>query len=437
MLANKQWVERKALGNRLAETIERLLASNPDIARPLASAPKTEPAAPPPRSKRPLVIGAGVLAICVLLAGGLFAWKAEQDRAAREQATLAQAATQRAAQERAAQERAAQERAAQERAVQERAAQERAAQERAAQERAAQEKAAQERAAQEKAAQERAAQEQAAKAAGGIARGAPSRSQIFSGKPYLFQECDVCPVMAAIPAGSNLIGSPEYEVGRNKSEGPQQEVVIAQPFAVGRTEVSFTEWLACVAEGGCNSFKPGDQGWGYGLRPAINISWADARAYAEWLSRKTGAQYRLLSEAEWEYAARGCVTICRSTPFWFGMDISRDRANYDTRYAYERGPKASLLGRTVETTSSEPNPFGLLHVHGNVSEWVDDCWNPTLDRLPKDGSARMSGDCQTHVIRGGSWQDEPKELRSAARTWLLATDRSGEVGFRVARILAP
>lgn len=442
MLANKQWVERKALGNRLAETIERLLASNPDIARPLASVPKTEPAAPPPRSKRPLMIGAGALAICVLLAGGLFAWKAEQDRAAREQATLAQAAQQRAAQERAAQERAAQERAAQERAAQERAAQERAAQERAAQEkaaqeRAAQEKAAQERAAQEKAAQERAAQEQAAKAAGGIARGAPSRSQVFSGKPYLFQECDVCPVMAAIPAGSNLIGSPDTEMGRDRNEEPQQEISIRTAFAVGRSEVSFAEWLACVAEGGCNSFRPGDRGWGYGQRPAIFVSWADARAYVAWLSNKTGAEYRLLSEAEWEYAARGCTTICRSTPFWFGLDIAKQRANYDSRYSYEDSPKAIPLGRTAEVQDSEPNRFGLLHVHGNVAEWVADCWNPKLDGIPKNGSPRMSGDCQSHVVRGGSWNDHPKDVRSAARSWMLTTDRTAQVGFRVARTLLP
>lgn len=430
MLANKQWVERKALGNRLAETIERLLASNPDAARPLATEPRTPPAAlPPQRSSRLPMIAAGALALCLVMGGGLYAWKAEQNR--QERVRVEQAEKERAAQLKATEENAAAERAAAEKAAQERAAQERAAQELAVQAKAAQERAVQ-------AAQQHAAQEQAAKAsAPQIARGAPTRAQVTTGKPYLFQECEVCPVMAAIPGGSNLIGSPETEAGRNKSEGPQQEVVIGQPFAVGRTEVSFTEWLACVAEGGCNSFKPGDQGWGYGLRPAINISWADARAYAEWLSRKTGAQYRLLSEAEWEYAARGCATICRSTPFWFGMDLSRDRANYDSRYSYERSPKASLLGRTVETTAAEPNPFGLLHIHGNVSEWVEDCWNPTLDRLPKDGSARLSGDCQTHVVRGGSWQDEPKDVRSASRSWLLATDRSGEVGFRVARTLSP
>ena len=410
MLANKQWVERKALGNRLVETIERLLASNPEVARPLGVRPAAPPAPPPP-SKRPLMIGAVALALCVLLGGGLYAWKAEQDRqetarveqaarqkeaqekAAQEKAAQERAAQEKAAQERAAQERAAQERAAQERAAQERAAQERAAQERAAQERAAQEKAAQEaaqekaaqekaaqeRAAQEKAAQERAAQEQAEKAAAGIARGAPSRRQVFAGKPYLFQECDVCPVMAAIPAGSNMIGSPDSEINRERNEGPQQEITIRTAFAVGRSEVSFAEWLACVAEGGCNSFKPGDRGWGYGQRPAIFVSWADARAYAAWLSNKTGAEYRLLSEAEWEYAARGCATICRSTPFWFGMDISKQRANYNSRYSYEDSPKAIPLGRTAEVMDSEPNRFGLAHVHGNVAEWVADCWNPTLD----------------------------------------------------------
>ena len=447
MLANKQWVERKALGNRLAETVESLLARNPDTAHAAASERKVPPP-PPPRSNRPLMIGVGVLALCLVVGGGLYAWKVEQDRqervrielaekerAAQQKAADDKAAAERAAAERAAQERVAQERLAQERAAQERAAQERAAQERAAQERAAQERLAQERATLERAAQERAAQEKAATA--GVARGAPSRAQVFPGKPYLFQECDDCPVMAAIPAGANLLGSPEEERGRDRNEGPQQEVAIRQPFAVGRSEVSFAEWLACVAEGGCNAYRPGDYGWGYGQRPVINVSWADARAYVTWLSRKTGAEYRLLSEAEWEYVARGCTTICRPTPFWFGMDISKDRANYDTRYAYGNSPKAALLGRTVEVMSAEPNPFGLVHMHGNVREWVEDCWNPTLSGLPKNGSARLAGDCQTRVVRGGSFADEPKDLRSASRRWEITAERRAQIGFRVARTLAP
>ncbi|MBV8838097.1 MAG: SUMF1/EgtB/PvdO family nonheme iron enzyme, partial [Alphaproteobacteria bacterium] len=266
---------------------------------------------------------------------------------------------------------------------------------------------------------------------------APNRSRVAPGKVLLFKECDVCPEMVAIPAGTNLLGSPDTEPGHGASEGPQRQIVIANAFAAGRSEVSFAEWLACVAEGGCNAYRPGDYDWGYGRRPVINVSWTDAHAYVAWLSRKTGATYRLLSEAEWEYAARGCVTVCASTPFWFGAEISNARANYDWRYSYDGSPKAMPPRKTVDVDASEPNPFGLLHVHGNVREWVEDCWNGSLAGLPADGSARMTGDCNSHVVRGGSWADEPKDLRSAARSWEVTAERRAQIGFRVARALAP
>jgi formylglycine-generating enzyme required for sulfatase activity len=247
----------------------------------------------------------------------------------------------------------------------------------------------------------------------------------------------MCPVMAVVPAGSNLVGSPDVEKGRSRDEGPQQAIVIRVPFAVGRAEVAFEEWLACVAEGGCNAYRPGDYEWGYDRRPVINVSWNDAKAYVEWLSKKLGATYRLLSEAEWEYAARGCARPCEATPFWFGGDISKERANYDWRYAYEGSPKALALRRTVPVDTGEANPFGLLHMHGNVREWVEDCWNDSLAGLPKDGSARSSGDCRSRVLRGGSWGDEPKDLRSAKRSWEVPNERRAQNGFRVARELQP
>jgi len=270
-----------------------------------------------------------------------------------------------------------------------------------------------------------------------IATVAPTASTVVPGKVHLFQECEKCPVMAVVPAGQNLIGSPDGELRRTREEGPQREIAINKPFAVGWSEVSFEQWLACVAEGGCNAYRPGDYEWGYGQRPVINVSWADARAYVDWLSRKTGAIYRLLSEAEWEYAARGCVAPCRSTPFWFGPDITRERANYDWRFSYENSPKAQPPRKTVEIWASEPNPFGLMHVHGNVREWVEDCWNPSLADIPVNGTARTTGDCQRHVVRGGSWADEPKDVRSASRAWEVATERSAKIGFRVARTLLP
>jgi formylglycine-generating enzyme required for sulfatase activity len=251
-----------------------------------------------------------------------------------------------------------------------------------------------------------------------------------------FKECDRCPEMIVTPAGAFMMGSPASELQRGANEGPQQEVVIRATFAVGRSEVSFEEWFACVAEGGCNSYRPGDYGWGAGKRPVINVSWADAKAYVKWLSEKTGAPYRLLSEAEREYVARGCTSpSCPSTPFWFGKEISPARANYDWRFSYAGSPKAQPPRRTVATDASEPNPFGLLHVHGNVWEWVEDCWNETLAGLPQDASPRLTGDCTRHVMRGGAWSDEPKDLRSAKRSWEVAGERRAEIGFRVARTL--
>jgi len=254
--------------------------------------------------------------------------------------------------------------------------------------------------------------------------------------PARFKECDNCPEMITVPAGTFVMGSPATEPGREAAEGPQQPVTFGRPFAVGRTAVTFEEWNACVAEGGCNAYRPGDYGWGGGKRPVINVSWNDAKAYVAWLAKKTGAPYRLLSEAEREYAARGCTSAaCPSTPFWFGAEISPDRANYDWRFTYNGSAKAQPARRTVATDASEPNPFGVLQVHGNVREWVEDCWNFNLAGIPRDGAARTTGDCTAHVVRSGSWADEPKDLRSAKRGWETAEERRAQIGFRVARTL--
>jgi formylglycine-generating enzyme required for sulfatase activity len=268
-----------------------------------------------------------------------------------------------------------------------------------------------------------------------IQRTAPTVGDAVPGKTF-FQECDICPVMAVVPAGSNLVGSPGHESGRSSNESPQQPVVLRVPLAVARSEISFEEYIACVNEGGgCPASLPNDNGWGYGKQPAMNVSWDDAQAYVAWLSKKTRARYRLLSEAEWEYAARGCAKACESLPFWFGIEISKDRVNYDSRVAYLGSPKATKRGRTVPVDASEPNPFGLLHVHGNVREWVEDCWAETLAELPRDGQPRTGGDCSRRVVRGGSYDDEPKDVRTAKRFWQVPTDRRSQIGFRVAREL--
>jgi formylglycine-generating enzyme required for sulfatase activity len=225
-----------------------------------------------------------------------------------------------------------------------------------------------------------------------------------------FRECDRCPEMIVVPSGNFTMGSPNGEKGRDDDEGPRRKVTFANAFAVGTFAVTFEEWDACVADGGCNGNKPDDEGWGRGLRPVINVSWDDASAYVKWLSNKAGKPYRLLSEAEREYVARaGTITA-----FWWGNSISTNQANYNGT-AYAGASEGYDRKRTVDVNSFEPNPWGLYQVHGNIDEWTEDCYHDSYNRAPLDGSPWTTGDCDAHVIRGGSWRDDPKDLRSAAR----------------------
>ena len=435
MLANKQWVERKALGNRLVDTIEQLLAGG-RAAR--ADEGSERPAAGPVRKSArlsPVMIGSAA-AICLILAAAAVALLV----GSRGTSVTAQAPPQQAA------PAAPEPQVAAVPATQQPTAP--ASPPAAADPRAPDRPVSPPPAAEPKRpdppvsplGQEARRRVEPVNLPVGqaaepvILTSAPDLGEAVPGKTF-FRECDLCPVMAVVPAGSNLLGSPNDESGRANNEGPQQPVAFRVAFAVGRSEVSFEEYLACIAEGGCTPDRPGDYGWGYGKQPAINVSWNDAQRYVEWLSKKTRAPYRLLSEAEWEYAARGCARVCDSTPFWFGSQISNARANYDWRYAYLGSPKAQARRRTVPVDASEPNPFGLLHVHGNVSEGVEDCWNETLSGLPRDGSPRTGGDCGRRVVRGGSWSDEPKDLRSAKRAWEVVAERRAQIGFRVARAL--
>jgi formylglycine-generating enzyme required for sulfatase activity len=202
-------------------------------------------------------------------------------------------------------------------------------------------------------------------------------------------------------------------------------------FAVGKFAVTFAQWDACVDDGGCGSYIPDDRGWGRGDRPVINVNWNDAKAYVAWLSKKTGKEYRLLSEAEREYVARAGTT----TPFWWGSSITPDQANYDgSADPYKGGgAKGEYRQKTLPVKSFKPNPWGLYQVHGNVWEWVEDCWNANYDGAPGDGSARTTGDCARHVQRGGSWSLDPWDLRAAKRGWYLTGIRYFNWGFRVAR----
>ena len=236
-----------------------------------------------------------------------------------------------------------------------------------------------------------------------------------------FQECARCPQMVVVPAGKFMMGE----------KGEQHEVTISKPFAVSKFEVTFEEWDTCVTLGGC-SVKPGDQGWGRDIRPATNVSWDEAKEYVTWLSKWTGKNYRLLSEAEWEYAARAGST----TNYSWGDDIKKDgkpMANCD-------GCGSEWSGKQTAPVGSFPhaaNAFGLHDMHGNVWEWVEDCQNDSYNGAPTNGSAWADGDCSQRVVRGGSWFYLPESLRSASRSGVTTGGRSDALGFRVGRTISP
>ena len=259
-----------------------------------------------------------------------------------------------------------------------------------------------------------------------------------------FRDCRVCPEMVVLPAGTFTMGSPESEAGRNRNEGPAHAVTIKRPFAIGVYEVTFGEWDACVEAGGCAGYRPKQRffgrNWGSPAHPAMRVGWYDVTPYLAWLSMKTGERYRLPSEAEWEYAARGGTT----TPYYTGHAVTRKEANYG-RY---------FVGRPVPVGSYAPNPFGLHEMLGNVAEWCEDCWNANYVGAPADGSAWLTGDCERRVLRGGHWASDaegvwtkvtPRALRAASRgpgpaptkmRRLLNTGtRDVTIGFRVVREL--
>jgi formylglycine-generating enzyme required for sulfatase activity len=240
-----------------------------------------------------------------------------------------------------------------------------------------------------------------------------------------FKECHECPEMVVVPAGEFQMGSPAGEEGRAGNEEPRRKVTIARPLAVGRFEVTFAQWDACVAAGGCQQ-KPSDEGWGRGTRPVINVTWDDvATDYLPWLSRKTGKTYRLLTEAEWEYAARSGST----TAYSWGDEIGPGNANCS-------GCGSPWSGRqTAPVGSFRPNAFGLHDVHGNVWEWVQDCYRDTYANAAPDGTAALELPGCSRVLRGGSWLGAPRVSRSAVRGGYQPDFRFGNGGFRVARPL--
>ena len=232
-----------------------------------------------------------------------------------------------------------------------------------------------------------------------------------------FKECSQdCPEMIVVPEGSFMMGPPPVQ--------NQHQVTIAQPFAVSKYELTFADWDACVGGGGCNGYKPNGP-WGRGEQPVINMNWEDAQQYVAWLSAVTGKTYRLLSEAEYEYATRAGAT----TAYPWGDDIGKNNANCDgcgSKWDREPAPVGSFA----------PNQFGLYDMVGNVFEWTEDCIHANYNGAPTDGSAWIKGgDCSNRILRGGSWNDTPDGLRSASRSGSPADSRAITFGFRVGRTL--
>jgi formylglycine-generating enzyme required for sulfatase activity len=231
-----------------------------------------------------------------------------------------------------------------------------------------------------------------------------------------FKECTDCPEMIVVPAGKFTMGSP----GTEKEHG----VTIAKPFAVSKFELTFSEWDACVAHGDCVPHVV-DSGWGRGRQPAINVNWDDAQGYVAWLSRITDKTYRLLSEAEYEYAARAGT----QTVYPWGDDIGYGNANCSGCNTQWSNKQTAPIG------SFAANGYGLYDMVGNVWEWTEDCYHNSYNGAPVDGTAWTGDDCSTRVVRGGAWDSHPPDLRSAARGMHSADGRLYVLGFRVGRTL--
>jgi len=222
------------------------------------------------------------------------------------------------------------------------------------------------------------------------------------------------PETIPLPGGTFAMGSNE-----DSSEKPVHRVTV-KPFAIGKFPVTVGEWNACVAAKAC-TYAP----TGMNEAPVTNLSWNDTQQYLEWLSKTTQKQYRLPTEAEWEYAARGGT----ETKYWWGERIEKNAANCKgCNEPYDPAAPAKV-------GSFMPNPFGLYDTGGGVDQWVEDCWHKTYQGAPTNGSQWMDADCSSHVIRGGSWRNDPSYVRPASRDHYDTAVRYPTHGFRVARSL--
>ena len=282
----------------------------------------------------------------------------------------------------------------------------------------------------------------------------------------VFRDCADCPEMVVIPPGGFLMGSPASEEGRFDDEGPQRTVTIGHTFAAGKFEVTRNQYAAFATEtrrpalpncwywSGAQSKYVNDdpsKNWnrpGFaqaGDHPVVCVTWDDAQAYVQWLSRKTGKDYRLLTEAEWEYAARAYSRTAR--PWGDSANQACAHANVADQALLRavspgEGKKWNFIhdcddgsAYTSAVGRYQANRFGLYDMIGNALEWVEDCWNTSFKGAPEDGSAWTAGECARRVVRGGSWSGNPRLVRSAERGGVGTAGRGGNVGFRLARTL--
>lgn len=258
---------------------------------------------------------------------------------------------------------------------------------------------------------------------GAPARPAPTAPHYSPGQ--VFRDGADLPEMVVIPPGRFLMGSPAHEKGRRELEGPQREVRIERPFALGKYAVTFAEWDAAISAG-ATLHRPNDQNWGRDRRPVVDVSWDDAQSFIVWLNTRVAAGgYRLPSEAEWEYACRAGTT----TPYSTGMSISIRQAQFSPE-----GKPGST--QTAPVGSFPANALALHDMHGNVWEWVQDCHEDHYLSHPNDGSAHETLACRFRVYRGGSWAHAADIMRSANRAGAPPTYRGGgALGFRVARTI--
>jgi len=279
-----------------------------------------------------------------------------------------------------------------------------------------------------------------------------------------FRDCHGCPEMIVAPTGTFTIGSPADEPGRGKDEGPQREIRIARPFAVGRYEVTRRQYEAFLratghpVSGNCMTDRRKSGTWALdaetnfhdpgfpqsGEHPAACVTWYDAKAYIAWLNIKTGGGYRLLTEAEWEYLARAGST----TAYPWGPDIKDgcphmngfDRVIVNKKGDLYKGEPVSFADcsdgylNTAPVGSHRPNAFGIYDMIGNVAEWVEGCATASYASMRSDGTTE-GGDCGKRIVRGGSWGTQPRQLRSAERIRYSPTDVDDSIGIRVAKTL--